>query len=197
MTSNSTMDAILTFQDALISITRSHEIPEAADVYGWLVGSWELDALHYLVDVSGQNLKGEVHAARVLEGRAVQDPWIVPRRRDCSSPASLDNSRNMYGTTIRIWDSTLQAWRVTWLNPVTGARAELIGRWDGQNIAQVGTHADGTPIRWLFTEITPDSFLGPGKLFTPMVRRGCCRGNFAPGAWPQALQLKKDSRHEK
>lgn len=34
---------------------RSPEIPESADIYGWLVGSWELDVLHYrAIDVSAQ-----------------------------------------------------------------------------------------------------------------------------------------------
>jgi hypothetical protein len=52
---------------------------------------------------------------------------------------------------------------VTWINPVTGCRDELIGRRSGQDIVQVGTHTDGTPIRWIFTEITPDSFRWTGE----------------------------------
>jgi hypothetical protein len=59
---------------------RSAEIPESADVYGWLVGSWELEVLHYAgIDVSSQNIKDEAHFNWVLEGRAIQDVWIMPR----------------------------------------------------------------------------------------------------------------------
>jgi len=65
---------------ALCAPGRSPEIPVSADVYGWLVGSWELDVLFYLVDVSPQNLKAEAHFCWALEGRAVQDVWIMPRR---------------------------------------------------------------------------------------------------------------------
>jgi hypothetical protein len=35
------------FNSLLASTRRSPEIPEAADVYGWLCGSWDLDVLHY------------------------------------------------------------------------------------------------------------------------------------------------------
>jgi hypothetical protein len=66
-----------------------------------------------------------------------------------------------------VWDGILQAWRVSWINPVTGARAELIGRWSGKDIVQIGTHADGTPIRWIFSEITPDSFRWTGEALNP------------------------------
>jgi hypothetical protein len=192
MTSNTTMDTSLNFSAALMAPRRSPEIPAAADVYGWPVGSWELDVLHYLVDVSAENLKGEVHFAWVLEGRAVQDLWIMPQRSERG--VSSDKSRNMYGTTIRVWDAALQAWRVTWLNPVTGARDELIGRQDGKDIAQIGTHTDGTPIRWLFTEITPNFFCGPVRLCYLTGKCGRCKGNFAPDA--QLALLRKVNANE-
>ncbi len=63
-----------TFFTLLAAPGRSPEIPESADVYGWLVGSWELQVLHYrAVDVSALGMTGEAHFAWVLEGRAIQD----------------------------------------------------------------------------------------------------------------------------
>jgi len=146
---------------ALAAPGRSTEIPESCDIYGWLIGSWELDVLHYRVDVRERHLKGEVHFAWVLEGRAVQDVWIMPPRAERSAPP--DKTCNTYGTTLRLWDPALQAWRVTWINGVTGARDELIGRRSGNDIVQIGTHANGTPIRWIFSEITADSFRWTGE----------------------------------
>lgn len=146
-----------TLEPALFTPGRSPEIPESADVYGWLVGSWELEVLHYkAVDVSPLGLTGEVHFAWVLEGRAVQDVWITPRRSDRTAQTAKTN--NMYGITLRVWDPAIQGWRITWINPVTGHREEQIGRRIGKDIVQVGARADGTPTRWRFTEITPDSF---------------------------------------
>ena len=103
-----------------------------------------------------------MHAAWVLEGRAVQDVWIMPRIAERS--AELPKSNNMYGTTLRVWDASIQAWRVTWINPVTGMRDELVGHWSGKDIVQIGRHADGAPIRWCFTGISPDSFRWTGEV---------------------------------
>jgi hypothetical protein len=41
------------FQSLLAAPGRSPEIPEENDVYGWLIGSWDLEVLHYAaVDVA-------------------------------------------------------------------------------------------------------------------------------------------------
>jgi hypothetical protein len=149
------------FHAVLAAAGRSPEIPESADAYGWLVGSWHLEVRHYGVDVSALHIEGEAHFGWALEGRAVQDVWIMPRRSERN--ADLDRLRNMYGTTLRVWDPSLGAWRVTWINPVNGGRDELIGRRIGDDIVQIGTHANGTPIRWTFSEITPDSFRWRGE----------------------------------
>lgn len=143
--------------EVLAASGRSPEIPESSDLYGWLVGSWELEVVHYSgVDVSHLNLKGEVHAGRVLEGRAVQDVWIMPQRPQRTP--DFGKANNMYGTTLRIWDPGRQAWLIRWINPVSGHFAEQIGHKVGQDIVQIGARADGTPTRWRFTEITRDSF---------------------------------------
>ena len=135
----------------------SDEIPQSHDIYGWLVGSWELDVLHYrAVDVSGQKIRGEVHFAWVLEGRAMQDVWITPSSANRSS--SSDRTNNMYGTTLRIWDPGIEAWRIRWVNPVNGHEERQTGRRVGNEIVQIGARIDGTPTRWRFTEITPSSF---------------------------------------
>ncbi len=136
---------------------RSLEIRESGDVYGWLVGSWELEVLHYkAVDVSAQRIRGEAHFGWVLEGRAIQDVWITPRPEDRSP--DLDKANNMYGTTLRVWDPTIQAWRIHWINPVTGHGEQQVGCRIGSDIVQIGVRLDGTPTRWRFTEITADSF---------------------------------------
>ena len=150
-------DRRIDFYSLLAAAGRSPEIPESADVYGWLCGSWELDVLHYWgIDVASRGIKGEVHAGWVLEGRAVQDVWIMPR---CSGrSANADKTMNMFGTTLRSWDPTIQAWRISWTNPVVGHREDQIGRQSGKDIVQTGSRADGTQTRWTFTEITTDSF---------------------------------------
>lgn len=109
---------------------RSREIQESEDAYGWLVGNWELDVRrNWATDVSSEQIKGEVHARWTLEGRAVQDVWIMPRIGERS--ATLDKSQNMFGTTLRAWDSSMRAWRIIWSNPAGEHFENQIGRWGG------------------------------------------------------------------
>ena len=51
---------------------------------------------------------------------------IMPQRSERT--ADVDRTNNMYGTTLRVWDPAIQAWRITWINPVTGHREQQIGR---------------------------------------------------------------------
>jgi hypothetical protein len=149
---------------ALTASRRSPEIPDASDAYGWLVGSWELDVRHYkAVDVRALGIKGEAHFGWALEGRAVQDVWIMPSVRS----RNMEKSNNMYGTTLRVWDPAIKAWHITWTNPVSGHHEEQIGRRAGEDVVQVGARHDGTPTRWRFTEITPDSFHWIGESLLP------------------------------
>jgi hypothetical protein len=154
---------------------RSPEIPESEDLYGWLVGSWDLVVVRS-TNARELNLKGEVHFGWVLEGRAVQDVWIIPRRFNRNTEVGRTNK--IYGTTLRIWDPKLKAWRVTWVNPITGNRNELVGRRNGKDIVQIGTMPDGTPIRWTFSEITSDSFLWSGEMLNPDGRTWTLQGQF-------------------
>jgi len=187
MTTTETQKKEEDFYAVLTAPGRSPETPESADVYGRLIGSWELDVLHYGVDISARRLKGEVHFAWVLEGRAVQDVWIMPPRSERTGPP--DKTCNMYGATLRVWDASLQAWRVTWINGVTGSRDELIGRWSGKDVVQVGTHANGTPIRWIFSEITPDSFHWTGESLQPDGKTWKLEGEFRARKKHSALSV--------
>jgi hypothetical protein len=150
---------------ALAADGRSPEIPEAMDVYGWLVGSWDLDVVGYDDTGAVIHTTAEAHFAWVLEGRAVQDVFINPRRSE-RGPVS-PKFANWFGTTLRIYDPSIQAWRVNWFNPHDGIRAELIGRRQGHEIVQEGTFPDGTPILWTFSEITDNSFRWRGERLEP------------------------------
>ncbi len=149
--------AVVTLTQVLLSGGRAPSIPEKDDLYGWLVGGWDLEVRAHRPDGSIHEGRAEAHFAWVLEGRAVQDVWIAPpvteRGQDLTSAA-----RNLYGTTLRVFDPKLQAWRVTWINPITGAHDELIGRRDGAEMVQLGERRDGTRLRWRFTRIRPESF---------------------------------------
>ena len=156
---------------------RAKEIPETADAYGWLVGSWELDVrVYWGKDLSTRGIKGEAHFGWALEGRAIQDVWIMPRVADRTG--TLDKQMNMYGTTLRVWDPSIQAWQITWTNPAGDHHERQIGRRVGRDVVQIGARPDGTPTRWTFSEITADSFHWTGEALNPDGRTWNLEGEF-------------------
>jgi hypothetical protein len=137
------------------------DIPDQA-LYGQFVGHWEVDVFDYASDGSRRAAHGEWHFAWVLEGRAIQDVFVVPTRAE--RPQGEQPTRgNRYGTTLRVYDPALRAWRITWINPVSGALNTLVARCQDGTIVQEGRDQDGELMRWSFSEITPDSFRWRGE----------------------------------
>jgi hypothetical protein len=132
---------------------------EALALYGQFIGDWDADIVSYAADGVRYHGRGEIHFGWVLEGRAIQDVWMIPRRKDrVSDAAQMPVAGNWYGTTIRIYDPALQAWRIYWIDPATNSYRQQIGRPQGADIVQEGSTETGALSRWSFTEITPRSF---------------------------------------
>jgi len=133
-------------------------------LYSWLVGRWEMDVTTILEDGARHVGHGEIHAGWVLQGRAIQDVWMIPRlleRRPETEP--LPGAGNWYGTTLRVYDPQLSAWRILWSDPVTSFFTQQVGRAEGQNIVQTGPDPRGGSMRWVFSEIQPTSFHWTGE----------------------------------
>jgi len=133
------------------------------DLYGRFVGSWDLDVAQFREDDVRRQRKGEWHFGWALEGRAVQDVWIVPPRGELRHGDAAANV-NSYGTTLRVYDPRINAWQIQWTDPVTQSFLHMIGRAQGDDIVQLGNRPDGKLIRWRFSEITSDSFRWTGEI---------------------------------
>jgi hypothetical protein len=132
------------------------EHAEALMLFGRFVGEWEFDWACY--DEAGERKlteRGEWIFAWVLEGRAIQDVWIIPERERRGQPGLPIGE---YGTTLRLYDPRLDGWLVTWNGPINGVRRTFIGRRSGDDIVQKGRTEEGDPMHWIFSEITPWSF---------------------------------------
>src|ERR671938_179269 len=79
--------------------------------------------------------------AWLLEGRAIQDVWIVPPRGERTDDAA--KNVEYYGTTLRVYDPRLDAWHIRWTDPVSGIQLSQIGRKDAGGIVQDGKLDDG------------------------------------------------------
>lgn len=132
---------------------------EALALYGRLVGDWDAEVVTYTPDGRRHDGRGEIHFDWILEGRAIQDVWMIPRRKDRAPDApQMPVAGNWYGTTLRVYDPTLGAWRIYWVDPATNSYRQQIGRQQGADIVQEGSMETGALSRWSFTEITPLSF---------------------------------------
>jgi hypothetical protein len=87
----------------------------------------------------------------------------VPPRGELRAGDAAANV-NSYGTTLRVYDPDIDAWRIQWTDPVTRNFLQMIGRAEGADIVQLGTRPDGRLLRWSFSEITEHSFLRRGEI---------------------------------
>jgi hypothetical protein len=128
-------------------------------LFSWLVGHWEMDVTTILEDGTTHSGHGEIFAGWVLQGRAIQDVWMIPRLEERKPGIEqLPGAGNWYGTTLRIYDPNLGAWRILWNDPATNFFSQQIGRGRGPDIVQEGPDPKGGSMRWTFTQIQRDSF---------------------------------------
>jgi hypothetical protein len=134
----------------------------ALRLYGRFVGDWDAEVTAHAPDGTRHTAPGHAHFGWVLEGRAVRDVWIIPH--PTGAPA-FPIAGNWYGTTLRVYDPSIEAWRISWFDPGRSVFRQQIGRHRGEDIVQEGTTESGGLSRWSFTEITDNSFnwLGEAK----------------------------------
>ncbi len=138
--------------DALRASGPHPNLAEHLALFGQFVGAWDVDVTNIAPDGTKQELKGEWHFGWALEGRAVMDVWITPRRslRGQADPCE-------YGATLRFFDPTIQAWRSTWIGPVRHRVLAFIARQVEDEIILEGSF-EGDRVRWIFSQITATSF---------------------------------------
>ncbi len=150
------------FSNALIARGPAADRGNNMDLYGWLIGAWDIDVTRFMPDGKERRRQGEWHFGWVLEGRAIQDVWIVPSRGPDREGDAAANAFS-YGTTLRIYDPRNDTWQIQWSDPVISNFLTMIGRKEGDDIVQLGRDQEGRPIRWRFSDITPQAFLWRGE----------------------------------
>lgn len=135
--------------DFLLSDGPAPDRADKMDLYGWLIGNWEMDAAIHAENGEIHKGRGKIRFGWALEGRAIQDVWILPGF--------------FYGTTLRIYDPGVDAWHIIWSDPLRQNYTRQIGRARGSDIVQLGKADSGAAMRWSFTDITTDSFRWLGE----------------------------------
>lgn len=146
------MESLSRFCHALVS--EHPTIPEEAQLFAPLIGSWDLVVRWFdKQGVVSREENGEWHFAWVLEGRAVQDVWIVPPR------GARGHGRDYeYGTSVRFYDDDLKAWRSTWIGPAHRSVLTFMASADAARIVMETTPAVPVRLRWSFHDLTDAGF---------------------------------------
>ena len=150
-------------------------------LFGQFVGAWKIVRQWFPLSNTGvEEWVGEVHFNWVLGGRAIQDVW---GQHDPESGHFMP-----VGTTLRMYDPKLRAWRSTWISPVQNEVRTFIGRPVGSEIVlNERNRGPGCGERWVFSQIRPRSFEWRAE------RRGAGGG---PWEIVELLSLRRDNGGE-
>lgn len=144
----------LTFIEALDANGPAVDRAEQMMLYGQFIGAWEGTVTVWRADGEIFESSCEAHFGWALQGRAVQDVWMIPARR-ARRPGEGDH---MYGSTLRILDPDTGEWNIRWADPVRQVFNEMKGYRAGSEIVQEYRDRQGTIVEWRFTDIERDSF---------------------------------------
>ena len=125
-------------------------------LFGQFIGVWDMDIQFF--DSAGNSIfhgPGEWKFSWILDGRAIQDVLTYADLQDATKTAPGDRR---IGTTLRYYNPKTDVWRALWLGASSGIFLQLKGGASAEGILLEGREDDGAQVRWMFTEITPDSF---------------------------------------
>ena len=135
----------------LAAVGPAPEMRDKLMLFGQFVGDWDIvEARFPQPDGTEVKKSGEVHFGWILDGRAIQDVWMTH--------VGTPSRATTVGTTIRFYDPKIDAWHVIWIAPGRGAIQIFVARLVGEEIVLEGQSEDGYPERWIFSEVTTNSF---------------------------------------
>lgn len=140
------------FAEVFVANAPRPELAEEMALFTPLIGSWALRVFNYGDDGNVQEVSAEWHFSWALDGRAVADVWISPSRADRG-----DDRSGEWGLSLRFYDPSIKAWRSTWHGPKRGLVLPFTARGTEDGIV-LSARADDIEHRWIFSELTADSF---------------------------------------
>lgn len=125
---------------------------DQAKIFGRLVGTWEVEYTDFSKEGKVTHRSGELVVGWVMDGRAIQDLWIV-------YPSGARKEREVY-TDLRYFDRKSRTWPATFIDPEHASVASFTGGPAGDDRIVLDTPDLGEKdTRWSFNDIRPDSFV--------------------------------------
>jgi len=143
------------FLNALFSEKANTELGENLNLFGQFVGEWEFDWYGYEPNQEKQFEKGEWIFSWVMEGRVIQDLWIIPERNRRNIPKL---PKGEYGSTLRFFNEKTKVWNAVWVGPIKNRLHTFEARKIGEEIVMEETSNNDIKMKWILSEIKKDSF---------------------------------------
>jgi hypothetical protein len=125
---------------------------DQAKVFGRLVGTWDVEYTDFNKDGTVTHRSGKFIVGWVMDGRAIQDVWIV-------NPSGARKDREVY-TDVRHYDPKSGTWSATFIDPEHASVARFTGGAVGDDRIVLDTRDfDGTDTRWSINDMRPESFV--------------------------------------
>jgi hypothetical protein len=124
-----------------------------ASVFERLVGTWDVEYTDFSKDGKVTHRSGELRFGWVLDGRVMQDLWMV-------YPSAPGKDREVY-TDLLYFDSKSGTWLTVFIDPQAASVATFTGGAGGDDRIVLESH-DLVPQeirRWSFNDIHPDSLV--------------------------------------
>src|ERR1700722_19136807 len=123
---------------------------DQAKVFGRLVGTWDVEYTDFSKDGKVIHRSGELIVGWVMDGRAIQDLWIV-------DPSGTRKEREVY-TDVRYFDPKSRTWPAIFIDPEHASLARFTGGPAADDRIVLDTPDLGEKdTRWSFNDIRPDS----------------------------------------
>jgi hypothetical protein len=143
------------FPDMVTTLKATGPHPSLGDHardFGRLVGTWDVEYTDFSKDGKATHRTGEFTVGWVMDGRAVQDVWIV-------NPSGTRRDREVY-TDLLCFDPKSRTWRATSVDPQNGSILGLTGGAVGDDRFVLETQdINSKENRWSFNDIRSDSFV--------------------------------------
>jgi len=123
----------------------------ASEVIGRLIGTWAVDYLDISKDGKATRRTGQFIAAWVMDGRAIEDVWIV-------DPSGTRKEREVYAD-IRYFDKKSRSWPAVFIDPEAASIAKFTSETQGDSIILHSPDLGAGDVRWKFEDIRPTSFV--------------------------------------
>lgn len=137
---------------ALEAIRPHPALADHAQVLNRLVGTWDVKYTEFAKDGTTTHRTGEFIVGWIMDGRAIQDLWIV-------HPSGTRKEREVY-TDVHWYDEKARLWRAAFVDPEHGSVAKFTGGPVGNDRYVLETADLGSKqTRWSFNEIRSDSFV--------------------------------------